>query len=304
MLQIIRKAFTLIELLVVIAIIGILSGLIVVSMGGVTNKATIAKAQVFSNSLRNSLMANIVGEWKFDELTTAIDGTIIQDSWGGVNNGILDTNSVAADSTDKIKSGTDCISDKCLYFDAIDDYINCGSNNLNNIEKVTISAWINRNNHDIYREIITTGRFGSAYGYGLMFHSNSNLIAYITKNSDGTQLTSYPGISGFDDNVWYYIVMTFDGTNIKVYKNGEIKWTSATISSDSIKTSSYPLYIGKASAPGSASFFSGFIDDVRIYSTAISASQIQEQYYAGLNSLLASGQITKQEYQNRLVGKK
>jgi prepilin-type N-terminal cleavage/methylation domain-containing protein len=165
----IKTAFTLIELLVVIAIIGILSGLIVITMSGTTQKATIAKAQVFSNSLRNSLMMNIIGEWKFDELTTAIDGTAIQDSWGGVNNGTLDTNSVAADSTDKLRSGTDCISDKCLYFDAVDDYIDCGSNNLNNIEKVTISAWIKRNNHDIYREIITTGRFGSVYGYGLMY---------------------------------------------------------------------------------------------------------------------------------------
>jgi prepilin-type N-terminal cleavage/methylation domain-containing protein len=51
-------AFTLIELLVVIAIIGILSGLIVVTMNGVTQKANIAKAQVFSNSLRNALMLN------------------------------------------------------------------------------------------------------------------------------------------------------------------------------------------------------------------------------------------------------
>ena len=51
----IKKAFTLIELLVVIAIIGILSGLIVVTMSGVTQKARIAKAQAFSNSLRNAL---------------------------------------------------------------------------------------------------------------------------------------------------------------------------------------------------------------------------------------------------------
>jgi prepilin-type N-terminal cleavage/methylation domain-containing protein len=61
--KLLRQAFTLIELLVVIAIIGILSGLIVVSMSGVTQKANIAKAQVFSNSLRNSLMLIIVGEW-------------------------------------------------------------------------------------------------------------------------------------------------------------------------------------------------------------------------------------------------
>jgi len=64
--KIFRQAFTLIELLVVIAIIGILSGLIIVSMNGITNSATVAKAQVFSNSLRNALMMNLVSEWKFD----------------------------------------------------------------------------------------------------------------------------------------------------------------------------------------------------------------------------------------------
>jgi prepilin-type N-terminal cleavage/methylation domain-containing protein len=60
------SAFTLIELLVVIAIIGILSALIIVGMSSTTQKATIAKAQVFSNSLRNSLMNNLISEWKFN----------------------------------------------------------------------------------------------------------------------------------------------------------------------------------------------------------------------------------------------
>jgi prepilin-type N-terminal cleavage/methylation domain-containing protein len=72
------KAFTLIELLVVIAIIGILSGLIVVTMSGVTAKATIAKGQVFSNSLRNALMLNLAAEYR-------LDGNA-NDSWGS-NNG-------------------------------------------------------------------------------------------------------------------------------------------------------------------------------------------------------------------------
>ena len=61
-----RTAFTLIELLVVIAIIGILSGLIIVSVSGAAQKATIAKAQIFSNSLRNSLMMNMVAEFKLE----------------------------------------------------------------------------------------------------------------------------------------------------------------------------------------------------------------------------------------------
>jgi len=56
------------------------------------------------------------------------------------------------------------------------------------------------------------------------------------------------------------------------------------------------LYIGRASAPGSTRFFSGLIDDVRIYNAAIPISQIKEQYYEGLNNLLVTGGINKEEY--------
>ena len=68
-------AFTLIELLVVIAIIGILSGLIITTMSGATESARIAKLKVYSNSVRNTLGANLVSEWKFDNSNA-------NDSWG------------------------------------------------------------------------------------------------------------------------------------------------------------------------------------------------------------------------------
>ncbi|MFA5013447.1 MAG: type II secretion system protein, partial [Candidatus Paceibacterota bacterium] len=82
------RAFTLIELLVVIAIIGILSALIIVGMNSTTQKATIAKAQVFSNSLRNSLMGNLISEWKFDQVNVPAANQT-PDSWSGGNTGTL-----------------------------------------------------------------------------------------------------------------------------------------------------------------------------------------------------------------------
>ena len=52
-----RSAFTLIELLVVIAIIGIISGLIIVTMSGATSSATEAKRKSNLSGLAKSLMA-------------------------------------------------------------------------------------------------------------------------------------------------------------------------------------------------------------------------------------------------------
>lgn len=80
-----RKAFTLIELLVVIAIIGILSGLIIVSLGGATSKANLAKAEVFYNSMRNAMLGDLISEWKFEEGS----GSTAYDTWTVVEGPVL-----------------------------------------------------------------------------------------------------------------------------------------------------------------------------------------------------------------------
>jgi hypothetical protein len=50
-----------------------------------------------------------------------------------------------------------------------------------------------------------------------------------------------------------------------------------------------------------AAYFSGMVDDVRVFNTIIPTSQIQEQYYTGLNKLLNNGGITKEEYLSRVL---
>jgi len=47
-------------------------------------------------------------------------------------------------------------------------------------------------------------------------------------------------------------------------------------------------------------FFVGSIDDVRIYGAALSSTQIKQNYIAGLDNLLLSKAISKEEYDLRL----
>jgi prepilin-type N-terminal cleavage/methylation domain-containing protein len=300
--KLLKQAFTLIELLVVIAIIGILSGLIVVSMSGVTQKANIAKAQVFSNSLRNSLMANLVSEWKFNDLSSAIDGTSIIDSWSGANNLILDINSVAADTSNKVRTGSECVSGNCLFFDGIDDYLYSASGTNSNLDfgngttdtSFTVSGWFKLADiTDSY--LIVKNQYhlflgGSSHLYLRLYDTSAS--AFIARRAD--PITAYL-------NQWIYIVGTYDGSRtvsgIKLYLNGvrsdNLDYVSGTYVAMETGTD---LAIGKISS----SYVSGLIDDVRIFNNAITATQIREQYYVGLNSLLINGSITREEYLSRI----
>lgn len=305
--NLLKKAFTLIELLVVIAIIGILSGLIVVSMGGMTTKATIAKAQVFSNSLRNSLMMNIVAEWKFDELTAATEGTNILDSWGGINNGTLDTYVSTVDSTNKIKTGVDCISGGCLSLDGTDDYIsingsNATSSNLAITGAITISAWVKFNNGTTAMSIAGRGIPWVGAGDNGYFLARGGSIKALFSTSSTTTRDLIYSTSVISDNNWHNIVGTWDGTtNLngkKIYVDGTMENQAASTIS-SMGRPNYLFRIGEDSNNGYS--LNGLIDEVRVYSAAVSASQIKEQYYAGLNKLLAGGGIIREEYQQRIA---
>jgi tRNA A37 threonylcarbamoyladenosine biosynthesis protein TsaE len=48
--------------------------------------------------------------------------------------------------------------------------------------------------------------------------------------------------------------------------------------------------------------YKGKIDEVVIFDSSIEFSRIKEIYFAGLNNLLASAQITVVEYSERLAG--
>jgi prepilin-type N-terminal cleavage/methylation domain-containing protein len=290
-------AFTLIELLVVIAVIGILSGLIVVSMSGTTEKATIAKAQIFSNSLRNSLMLNLIGEWKLDE---GKDG-YANNTWGTVTTGTLYNfaSTVAGggdspSSTEGWMSSNYCVSGTCLKFDGSNDYVDAGSAMTENItNKLTIGVWIKTTitNKDVFNKAVGTGNLRS---FGLLI--NTDGIVRMAYSSDGATWSYVPGSSNVADGKWNYIVISLNGSKAYTYING-VQDVLPTNYSSTIFSS--PTVTFKIGASYFISPFNGLIDEVRLYNEGVSASYVKEQYYLGLNNLLINGSITKEEYLSR-----
>jgi prepilin-type N-terminal cleavage/methylation domain-containing protein len=290
-----KWAFTLIELLVVIAIIGILSALIVVGMSSTTQRATIAKAQVFSNSLRNSLMGNLISEWKFDGNAN--------DSWSGGNNGTWYGAGGGTNTTANYRPSAECVSGQCLNFDGTDDYIDCSSGvNLNISNNITISGWIKFQNG---ARSVMVGRGSSGVIFRIyIFGKDTNNKVWWNYSTDGT-LGNVSGDrysnSTIDDS-WHYIAMVFSSGISKFYIDGNLDNT-ITLSLASIYAGLpiAPIYIGQSSWSGGTSNAHGSIDEVRIFDAAMPTSQIQQMYFAGLNKLLTKNQLTTSDYNQRLV---
>ncbi len=276
-------AFTLIELLVVIAIIGILSGLIVVAMNGTTEKATIAKAQVFSNSLRNSLMINFVSEWKFNEGS----GTTTIDSWKNVTGTLVGASHLPVWKT------TDCVYDNCLQFDSSEDYVS--ASNVNISDDYSVEAWvkIDSNGGGVTRSLIGLGSTVSAYPRINIIHSATTRPLIYLNNSNYRY-----GTFNCADGKWHHWYFAVPGSgindilNAKIYIDGkeDTYWSSSVGVTPIIPTGN--MYIGYAS--------NSLIDNVRIYDSIMSTSQIKERYYAGTNHLFINGNISENEYLSRI----
>jgi prepilin-type N-terminal cleavage/methylation domain-containing protein len=288
-----NKSFTLIEILVVIVVIGVLSAFILVGMSSITSKANIAKGIAFSNSLRNTLLINLALEWKLDE--TGVD-TTSKDSWKA-NSGTL-SGFVFTEPNSGWRTGSQCVKGGCLQFDGTDDYIqylNLSDSQINGA--ITVELWL-------YRKATAGNVIPISRG---TYNTSGSWYFHVTGASGNSFLRimdiGYTGPTISQDK-WDHIVWTHDGNNgngiLKFYKNGI--YDSSAGSSTAITPTGTPTdgpILGRYH--GGNYWFNGFIDEVRIYNSFISISQIQENYYSGVNNLFISNNINKGGYTQRIV---
>jgi len=288
-----NRAFTLLELLVVITIIGILSSIVIVSMSGSTDSATIAKGKAYAQQVHALLGSNAVGVWNFDE-GTVNTCSATQDACdiSGYNNHgtfVGDTHYVDSD-----------IDGYALSFDGTGDYVVLTNDPASGLSEITISAWIKP----------TQLQYGSIYGgwnnsdynerSSVLFYrggdgANQDEMTFSIYNSYDNAFTAV-GITKLGTDKWYYVVGIYDGSFVKIYINGEFDGSlEATGSINSVTT---PVKIGTHKT--NEYFFKGYIDEVHVYTEALPATEIKKHYVQGLEKLLANQAITQAEYNQRM----
>jgi streptogramin lyase len=133
----------------------------------------------------------------------------------------------------------------------------------------SLEAWIKPTNNTQWAPLIFK-EAENFYGYSLFFGAfeAGHLQGYIANES--WQYTEVESPEKLTANTWAHVAMTSDGTTLKLYVNGkQIDSAPARAAMES----KGPLQIGCAKNFGE--YFSGTIDNVRLYNRALSAAEVE-----------------------------
>ncbi|OHB63801.1 MAG: hypothetical protein A2168_07105 [Planctomycetes bacterium RBG_13_50_24] len=204
-----------------------------------------------------------VAYWKLDET----EGYIAHDSVADCNGTLI------GDPAWQPAGG---MVDGALEFDGIDDYIS--TDYVLNPEEGAFSAfaWIKGGASEQVIISQTDGIDGTGNTWLGLGATSGNLMTALVPPPVGRFITQ-PMVSEavVTDDQWHYIGFVWDGSYRSLYVDGiEVARDANPITLAPLKSTTGGLYIGAGKNLEARTFFSGLIDDVRIYNIALNAEKI------------------------------
>ena len=155
--------------------------------------------------------------------------------------------------------------------------VDCGSSgSLDSPDQMSIFAWYFPMDLSSSRR----ARIGKRHG-GEFLTVEGSSVGYESANNVGNWNNNFYVSNIVNLNSWQFFGFTFKSNDyVKIYKNGSMVGSNSVYGEQS--TNSYPCVVGTEieGGWGTPPYFSGLIDDVRIYNRALSASEISALYNA------------------------
>ncbi len=217
------------------------------------------------------------GYWSFDGTTIRGLGATTTDLSGNGNTGTLGS-TTAADAGDPTPIAG--ISGQALSFDGVNDYVNVAdSDSLDfGTNPFTIEVWLY---HTINHSEVAVSKGSEQPFWCSAIAEEGYALGAMSNNKIGVGLAGKTGCPYLSTgtitlNQWYHIVAVIDGTNLKIYINGALDRSQTVLNND--KSTAYPFILGNGKLLDNTTFWTGLIDEVRIYNRALTAEEVLEHY--------------------------
>jgi hypothetical protein len=160
-------------------------------------------------------------------------------------------------------------------FDGVDDYIDFGNPaNFNSTNELTLEAWVKMANTSGDQKIIT--KFGDVLGDDAYALQAINGEPQFLLNFGPTWVSVDAGIT-MNINEWYHIVGVYNGATMKIYVNGVEQNSIAQTGAFDVSASTF-----KIGGWAGAQHWNGSMDEVRVWNTARTQTEIRENSHLTL----------------------
>ncbi len=252
---------------------------------------TNSSGSVTSAVVRLTLLTNIsyqavvlgdhpVSYWPLNET----NGTVIHDIVG-TNNGTCVNPGGLTLGGPGILSGQGLITDKAIYFtNTSSAYIKVPYSATLNTPQFTVEVWLNMpvfpaTGAGVDMNPLTfddSNPKGWAFEIPSPNSPNPSMYGWLGVNNTWTQVSSGTCIQG----TWSYYALTYDGATFTIYTNGVA--AGSENSGHTLVSSLHSVYMGAYDSGGTVvRYYRGGMENVAMYSNALSANQILNHYRVG-----------------------
>jgi chitodextrinase len=162
---------------------------------------------------------------------------------------------------------------QALSFDGTNDRVSVpDSATLDLTTGMTLEAWVKPTAlGTAWKTVLFKHRNSNATNMVYVLYGNRNTSVPNTEVTVGTSVRAANGSSQLPLNVWSHLASTYDGATLRLFVNGT--QVGSLASTGNIATSTGDLWIGGNNVW--SEWFSGAIDEVRVYNRALTAAEIQ-----------------------------
>jgi hypothetical protein len=166
-----------------------------------------------------------------------------------------------------------------------EDFEDISQNDKFVLQNFAITAWINTNQSSLLEpaHIVNKGGFntdekGENMNYGIWFSVDGTISGgFETESGEDFEVKS---TAKYNDGKWHYVLLSYDGSLLRLDIDGQKQISTTTKNTNGVipdTTGDQPLRIG-ANSLDKSKFFTGNIDEVRIWNRGLTDQEISEIY--------------------------